>query len=671
MLHAPALRYRRLIAAFVLVLASVPGFTRDLVFYDGFENACSANRDCSGGLYCSVAGRCAPAGIGVIGSGCSSGANCTSDLACNLYGLGGVCSAAGSADIGQTCFATSNCIAGAVCGITGKCMRTPDAFPPFAGVSCAADEAQFRAYFQVPRPGAGIADFFRLPFPNDARINADGTLDLADFPRPGLSVLGVDMVDRFANTLSADFNGFSALSGITFRFSRKLDINSASAASVRFVDITGPGQAGFGADHARTLHYDAAAHEYLCQNSLAISPDPFDPLRPGGIYAAYLTTELRAVGGGVPMQDPDLIALLGASAPADATLARAWTRYANFRAYLTANSIPTNQIAAVSVITIENAPTKMLALKTAVEAQPPPDISNPVLCDGATTSPCAIAGDPSRACGNSGGSFWEIHGRMTIPNYQQGTLPYAFPADGGQIIFGSDGAPVQNGMLNACFALTVPKSLSTPNGWPLVVHAHGTGGGFRDAVLSGIASKLATAAIPMASLTVEGVGHGERAGASTRPADGLVFNVINPRAAVGNHLQGAVDVIQALRLAQSAQFTFPQTGLVRLDPQHMYFFGHNQGANTGIPAIAVTDLAHAAIFSGAGGSYVMKGVLSRTSPNNQADTLADLLKDAVGETHPAVTLMQNTFDVFDSANYAQMIVLNPPPGVASKHVLLP
>jgi hypothetical protein len=129
--------------------------------------------------------------------------------------------------------------------------------------------------------------------------------------------------------------------------------------------------------------------------------------------------------------------------------------------------------------------------------------------------------------------------------------------------------------------------------------------------------------------------------------------------------------MQALRFAQSIQFTLPQTGAVSFDSTHVYFFGHSQGANTGIPALAVTDRAYAAVLSGAGGSDVMRGVLTRTSPNREADTLADLVKDEVDETHPAVTVMQNAFDVFDVANYAPMLVEHPPVGVASKHVLLP
>ena len=63
------------------------------------------------------------------------------------------------------------------------------------------------------------ADFYRLPFPNDLRVRADGTLDLSDFPRPGLTLLGVDLVDLYADAAEADFAGFASIDVVSFRFS--------------------------------------------------------------------------------------------------------------------------------------------------------------------------------------------------------------------------------------------------------------------------------------------------------------------------------------------------------------------------------------------------------------------------------------------------------------------
>ena len=506
----------------------------------GVGGQCSANRDCLTSLYCSLAGICLPAGSGLENDYCSSGDQCAEDLACDLYGLGGTCEAAGAGDLGDGCTASSDCIAGLACGPLGFCDRAADAFPPFPGVACAPDAAPFKVFFQVPRPGQPIPDFFRLPFPNDARVNVDGTLDLSDFPRPGPTLLGIDLVDLYADALTADFDGFSSVADVTFRFSKELDFGTviANGAQVHFIDITNPADPDFGSDRGRSFSYTVNRAKYACQHTFQVAPQRHDVLLPGRVYAAYLTSAIRSAAAEPPVLDADLAAVLAATQPVDPTLARVWTQYANFRIFLTQQAMTPADIAGVTVFTVQDTTGKMERIDAAVEALPLPALSSLTLCDGATTSPC-----DGTLC-TSPVAFWQIHGRVSIPNYQQGTLPYEYPADGGAIAYNGSGAPIQQGVLEVCLALTVPKSAMPVAGWPLVVHAHGTGGNFRAAIDDGIAEQLATASVPMATLTVDGVGSGERRGTSTRDADGLVFNVVNPRAARDNHLQGAVDVIR-------------------------------------------------------------------------------------------------------------------------------
>jgi hypothetical protein len=310
----------------------------------------------------------------------------------------------------------------------------------------------------------------------------------------------------------------------------------------------------------------------------------------------------------------------------------------------------------------------MIALDAAVESSPLPQLSQLTYCDGATTSPCEITGDTVRVCGDSSGSFYEIHGRVTIPNFQEGTLPYEFPQDGGDIVYDTSGVPQQQGTMNVCFALTIPKSAMPAGGWPLVVHAHGTGGSFKDAVDSGMAESLASASVPMATLTYEGVASGERKGSSTRSSDSLMFNVVNPRAARDNNLQGAVDVIQTLRVAQIAPFTVG-TISVAFDPTKLYYSGHSQGSNVGIPAIAVTGLTHTVIFSGAG-SYLTDGIMTKTSPVNAKGALSAVIGEDLYDGHPVMTIWQTFFDRIDPLNYDAMIVATPPAGAGSKNVYM-
>lgn len=635
----------------------------------GAGGQCTLSSDCGPSLYCAPTGVCAPAGTGLDGDPCASGAGCTKDMVCRLYGLGGTCVAAGSGNPGDACSTITDCAAGLACN--GTCARAADAFPPFAGVDCKPDSSKFKVFFEVPRPGATLLDFFRLPFPNDARVNDDGTLDIHDFPRPGPSPQLPDITDLMATALSQDFDGFSSVASVMFRFTRPLDFNTVGSggANLHFIDITDPTDAAtFGSEHACSASYDDNAGLYQCQHTLQVSPDHASPLLPGHVYAVYLGSGIRSTSGKKPTLDTDLAAVLAGTMPADATLAKVWNKYANFRAYLAQQGLTAADVAGVTVFTVQNTTGRTVALEQAVQALPAPVLSSLTLCDGVNVSPCEISGDTGRVCGSPGPNFYEIHGRISIPNFQQGTLPYEFPADGGQILYDPTGVPMQNGSMDVCFALTVPKSAAPAGGWPLVVHAHGTGGSFKSAITSGIADTLATAATPIATLTFEGIGGGERRGASTRESDGLVFNVVNPRAARDNHLQGAVDVIQALRVAQVGPFTVGPVN-VAFDSSKTYFFGHSQGSNVGIPAVAVSSLARAAVLSGAG-SYLTEGLLTKTSPVNASEGLAALLNDSVTQGHPVMTLFQTFFDRIDPVNFDPLILARPPAGVTSKSVLL-
>jgi hypothetical protein len=639
----------------------------------GLGGGCSATRDCATSLYCTEVGVCGPAGNGQTGASCSTGADCAKGLACELSGFEGVCVAAGTGDLGASCGATHDCLAGLVCGTNGKCDRVTDAYPPFAGVQCVPPESPFRIYWQVPRPNARLADFYRLPFPNDARVNDDGTLDLSDFPRPGKSILGVDLVDLYATALSQDFDGFSTIAPVTFRFSSELDFKTTgsgtdSGANIHYVDITDPAAGTFGNDRGRNFGYDTGAHPFLCQNALVVGNNPEDPLEPGHTYAVYVTTKILSKSGTAPSIDPDLTAVLATTQPTDPVLAKVWTKYANFRAYLTKKGLTPNDIAGVAVLTAQDPTAKAKKLAAAVLGTPVPALEDVTLCEDATTaSPCAS--DADRKCGAPSAAYYEILGRFTEPRWQQGTEPYETPADKGQIDF-TGGNPVQNGTEDVCFDLTIPKSAMPAGGWPLVVHAHGTGGGFKDAINSNIAGTLAGATPAMATLTFDGVGHGLRKGASKRSSDSLVFNVINPRGARDNHLQGAMDVIEALRIAQTPQFAVTGVGNVKFDPAKTYFFGHSQGSNVGIPGVALSPDAKAAIFSGAG-SDLTAGILGKKKPVDAKAGLSLVLGDnSLGGGHPVMVLWQTFFDRIDPVNYDRLVVMKPPAGVPSKHVFL-
>jgi hypothetical protein len=139
-----------------------------------------------------------------------------------------------------------------------------------------------------------------------------------------------------------------------------------------------------------------------------------------------------------------------------------------------------------------------------------------------------------------------------------------------------------------------------------------------------------------------------------------------PPAARDNNAQGGVDVLQALRVA-AGTFDLPTVGSTTFDPANVFYFGHSQGSNVGIPAIAYADGVKGSIFSGAG-SYLIEALLTKTSPVNAKVGLEFLLGEPLASDHPVMQIWQTYFERVDTANFAPLLVTSPP--TAPQNVLV-
>ncbi|MDB4982021.1 MAG: hypothetical protein JWM82_2773 [Myxococcales bacterium] len=621
---------------------------------------CVATRSCAPGLYCNPIGYCAPGGQVSEGGSCTADAVCVAPLRCNLAGFYGVCGAPGTADSGAACASSASCVSGLVCSPQKTCLAPKVAYPPFAGVTC-TDEGPFRVYFEIPRPSAPPKDFFRLPFPNDIRVTG-GKLDLSDFPKPGPTPLGIDLVQLYVDTWTADFDGFSSIGVTTFRFSGEIDDTTVGGDETRIVDLT------TGAAYSRNWSYGTARTKYTCANRFVERNTTDAPFIGGHTYAVILTTGIKSKTGETLTVDPDMAALLAVAPPAaaDPALVHAWTVYQPLRDWLGAKGATAPSVAAAAVFTVQDAPGHMQRLATAVAKEPPPVFKDVTVCAAGVKSPCDD-GTPARACpATPDATFDEIHGRFSVPIFQKGAEPYEQPADGaGGIVEEAGVAKVQR-TEDVCFALSVPKGTAPPGGWPLMVYHHGTGGSMRSFV-DDLAKPMATGATPSAVFGWDAVEHGARKGGSTKKSDDLVFNPLNPRAARDNLLQGAVDVLQAFRVG-GATIALPNGAMVPLGTKVTYF-GHSQGSTSGALAVSVSDAAPAAVFSGAG-SFLTHSLLDKTNPVNIAAGMVYLIGEPLDDQHPVLTLFQSFFDRSDPLNYNPLIINRPPMGLHGKHIYM-
>lgn len=643
---------------------------------------CVIGGECQDGLQCS-GGTCQPAGNGGDGDSCSSDLDCKSGFKCVLSGFAAQCAAEGSGDVGAACATAADCFSGLAC-TNKKCATPAPGVPSFGanlweGVKCESPTKDtVRAFFEVPgvsSPAGQEGDFFRLPFPNDARL-AGGKVDMSGFPTPGADLLGFDPVKIYVDALTASANGWSTYPTAIFRFSAPIDfetfkVNTAGQSPVMWIDITA-GTPEYGANSGLYWFASGPRNKYVCDNWFGVRRPQGAPLVPGHTYAVWITTAGKGEGGKVIERSPQFAALLSSTTPSDAKLAAVHAAYKPFRDYLADKSIDPGTILNATVITAQDVRSPMAALAQAVEAAPVPTLKSWVKCGSGAASPCPEA-EGERACGSGTADYDEYHALVSLPIFQQGTAPYL--TDGGDIA----AAPVRNE--DVCLALSLPKDTPPAGGWPAVIFAHGTGGSFRSHLRPEVAGTLAKAQTSSATVGfvvvgIDQVQHGPRRGGSTKSPNDLFFNFANPKAARGNPMQGAADQLSLARLLATLDVTAADTGgdAIKVDPAAITFFGHSQGATEGSLALPYATGVSAAVLSGNGAS-LMDSLLTKSEPVNIKGAVAFVLADfdgsgglAGGEMHPALGVLQHWIDPADPLNFALAIGREPVAGGAPKHV---
>lgn len=486
--------------------------------------------------------------------------------------------------------------------------------------ACTADSVPGDLGHTVWDPeGAG---FFDTPWPSDQRLDADGTLSLASFPNP----FDVSLVDRYLEQAEG-LHGFGTNSPVWIRFEETLDPallptpeeSVLPGSSLVLLDVDRD-SAWFGERipvQWQQLEFDGSA--YAPAHLLAVAPVFGYPLRPATKYALAITTDLAE-------RDPDW--------------AREWSD-PDLDHALSFAGLDADEIAIATTFTTQDPIEELGRIAWFVQNEiGPPDFDVVLehLVDHTTYT------------------AYRTHYRS--PVFTNGIPPYV--VEGGEFRFDSDGRPIvvrwDDMRLAVCTPVGVP---APPEGWPVVIFQHGTGGDYRGFCDSDGALETAKR---LGEVGIIGVGidqplHGSRPGAETA-SDLAHFNIVNPESASTNFRQGAIDAIYLARSLARQPWTFrTEDGQAfSTNPDKILFMGHSQGGLTG--ALAAPFFAgdvQATMLSGAGGVLAVT-IVERKDPLDFGELVRQLLalpdEEPLTPLHPVLGLVQTLVEITDPVNYA-------------------
>lgn len=492
-----------------------------------------------------------------------------------------------------------------------------------------------------------------IPFPSDLYRKADGTLDLRGFPNP----LPGGILSKVIQSLEEEVKGFGTSATLFLAFESRVDVaalprNAAASleddASLFLVDVD-PASPERGRRWPIVWRYDEPETQYLPSFALRVRLVEGIALRPLRQYALVATTAIAKVA-------PEFAQTMAATAPAG-VLGQAWTVHAPLRTWLAENGI---EAATASVFTTQDPVGEMFKARDFIHGLPPPEMLM------------------VRSLGEKQQRFELFEGLYRAPRFQEGTIPYQREGEGA-IRFDADGNPIIQGYEDLRFSMSIPLGEPPPDGWPLVLYGHGTGGDYSSYVSGRVASILARSGL--AVISIDQIHHGTRDnGACDGQADTCVqllyFNFLVPKAGRDNTRQAALDFVSLLRFAQTIDLPaemsrqgFP----VRFDPDRYMYMGHSQGGLNGPLFMAIEPEVRGGMLSGAG-STIAISIEQKTKPININTIVRAALRlsttDVLDRWHPTLSVLQTFIDASDAVNYGRFWFAEPAEGNPPKSVFM-
>ncbi len=474
-----------------------------------------------------------------------------------------------------------------------------------------------------PRYEPAASDFFRMPWPSDHRVLADGTVDLSDFPDAEFPAIA-GMRDAIEGTVV----GFSTMPvGYV-----ELDIDPGPAALLSpaqtldakaAVQLLAVSQDHCGERVPIEMQIAQEEAKHLRPRVLQLAPVPGFVLRQGVSYAFVVMRSFGAEAGYQTTRPGAYDGLLDGSA--SGALADA---LAPLRSCASSAQIKLDDVAIATVFTTQDVLGPARALRDAVND--PAIAAVPVLSGWAQSEKYTGSGHTS------------YEATYQTPMFQDGQSPYG--SEGGEIHF-ENGKPVVQNTEKVPMIVTVPDG-SGP--FPVLMWVDGTGWGQWSHVSSKLSKDLLAAGFAIASYMPQF--HGKRATPNSDPAT-HTYNFLNPKSGRNVLRQQLADAAYFIRVLREAVPTIQ--GAPQLDTTALVFGGQSQGAQNGALLASVEPEIKAFVLNGLA-SFLTITILERKDGTDYEALLKVLLgiHTEIDRFYPAIQLMQLGADSVDPHNYA-------------------
>ena len=501
-----------------------------------------------------------------------------------------------------------------VAGLTAACTP-PDTAAPDGAVTVEMD-------------GTFSSGFFSLPWPNDVRRTASGTLDLF-----GLPVHDSLLVAQLVQAASNELTDFGTNSAVYLRTTGAIDPSSlpSPAAStsadspLQLVALDGSPQ------RVPVIARVEPADGFRPTNLISLLPYPGHALAPATRYGVIATTGLLDTDG-EPLAPAPLIERL--DEPFRAGLARSAQHWQALRAQRDElrrlledeGALAQDELVGFSVYRTADSTSTMRAVNATIDAFPVevPELTPVGPCDPVTGRRHFV-------------------GRLTVPRFQLGDTTVT--AAGGRIEVGADGRAVVQRVGTTGVGVNVPCGPPPERGWALQTYIDGTGAGVRatGGFGGGARSTIIGSIAPLYSPDENGEAFN----------DFLFYNFLNPAAAATNPIQQAADNRVLVRMLQRLELdgTLADSAVpVTTDDDTVVLSGHSQGAQT-VAMVAFQLPEVRAIVTSASTSGRYNSVSYRSDVRG---IVAQLLGTPVrlDVRNPFVQVIQTLFDATEPANFA-------------------